>query len=135
MRKRRLMFSKQDRKVEDINISPLIDVVFILLIFFIVTSVFVEETGVDIHRPQASSAEIIQQSSVFLAITAEGKVFHGGTEVGLRGVKNVVKRALKDKSTPVVIQVDKNARIDIYTKVHDEALVAGAEHISMATTR
>ena len=58
----------------DINISPLIDMVFILLIFFIVTTVFVEETGVDVNKPQAASAVQLEKNSILIAIT-DGKRF------------------------------------------------------------
>ena len=67
---------------EEINISPLIDVVFILLIFFIVTTVFVEETGVDVTKPQASSAVDLEKNSILIAITDTGKVIYGGREIG-----------------------------------------------------
>ena len=66
-------FSKSE-KPEDINISPLIDMVFILLIFFIVNTVFVEETGADVDKPQAAAASMLEKNSVLIAITSEGRV-------------------------------------------------------------
>tara|TARA_B100001093_G_scaffold161509_1_gene153965 strand:+ start:3576 stop:3800 length:225 start_codon:yes stop_codon:yes gene_type:complete len=66
-------FSKSE-KLEDINISPLIDMFFILLIFFIVTTVFVEETGADVDKPQAAAASMLEKNSVLIAITSEGRV-------------------------------------------------------------
>jgi biopolymer transport protein ExbD len=78
--------SKDGEGNEEINISPLIDVVFILLIFFIVTTVFVEETGVDVTKPQASSAVDLEKNSVLIAITDTGKVIYGGREIGPPGV-------------------------------------------------
>lgn len=134
MKERRLLFSTNS-KVDEINISPLIDIVFILLIFFIVTTVFVEETGVDVQRPQAASAINLEKNSILIAITAEGKVVYGGNEIGVRGVRSVVRRLLKQESMPVIIQADKNASVDLYTKVHDEAVLGGATSINLATAK
>ena len=64
----------------DINISPLIDMVFILLIFFIVTTVFVEETGVEVEKPEAASAMQLDKNSVLIAVTTKGQVVYGGKE-------------------------------------------------------
>lgn len=133
MKQRRLLYAS-NTKSEEINVSPLIDIVFILLIFFIVTTVFVEETGVEVQRPQAASAEDLEKESILIAITAEGKVIYGGREVGVRGVRGVVRRLVKqDKEMPVIVQADKGASIDLYTQVHDEAALGGATRINLAT--
>ena len=108
---------------------------FILLIFFIVTTVFVDETGVEVQKPRASSAEQLDDQSIMLAITAEGRVMHAGREIGVRGVRGVVKRLLRQKQQPVIVQADKSASIELYTQVHDEAALAGAEQINLATTQ
>ena len=83
MKSRRLIFS-QSQKADEINVSPLIDIVFILLIFFIVTTVFVEETGVDVQRPEAASANELEKNSILIAITADGQIVYGGNEIGER---------------------------------------------------
>lgn len=132
MRDRRLIFAQEGRS-DEINVSPLIDIVFILLIFFIVTTVFVEETGVEVQRPQSASAEQLEKNAILIAITAEGNVVYGGNEIGVRGVRGVVKRLLKRKDQPVIVQTDKRASVDLYTRVHDEAALAGAKHINLAT--
>ncbi|MFQ3241913.1 MAG: biopolymer transport protein ExbD [Lentimonas sp.] len=135
MKSRRLIFS-QSQKADEINVSPLIDIVFILLIFFIVTTVFVEETGVDVQRPEAASANDLEKNSILIAITDEGKIVYGGNEIGSNGVRGIVKRLLLRKpDMPVIIQADKTASVDLYTKVHDEAALAGATSIHLATTR
>jgi len=133
MKQRRLLYAT-NTKTEEINVSPLIDIVFILLIFFIVTTVFVEETGVEVQRPQAASAADLDKESILIAITAEGKVVYGGREIGVRGVRGVVRRLMKqDKNMPVIVQADKVTSIDLYTQVHDEASLAGASRINLAT--
>ena len=86
MKKRRQIWNNASR-ANEINVSPLIDVVFILLIFFIVTTVFVEETGVDVQRPQASAANDLDKNSILIAITDAGKVVYGGNEIGSQGCK------------------------------------------------
>ncbi len=133
MKRRRLLYATET-KSEEINVSPLIDIVFILLIFFIVTTVFVEETGVEVSRPQAASASMLEKNSILIAITSEGNVVYGGREIGLSGVRGTVQRLLKNDEMPVIVQVDKAVSIELYTKVHDAALLAGAKRISMATT-
>ena len=135
MRNRKLLFDDSE-KSDDINISPLIDIVFILLIFFIVTTVFVEETGVEVQRPQAASAIDLEKNSILIAITEESKVVYGGQEIGVKGVRGVVKRLIqKDSDMPVIIQADRLASVDLYMKVHDEAALAGAQSINMATAQ
>lgn len=135
MKSRRLIFS-QSQKADEINVSPLIDIVFILLIFFIVTTVFVEETGVDVQRPEAASASDLEKNSILIAITADGQIVYGGNEIGSNGVRGIVKRLLlREPNMPVIIQADKTASVDLYTKVHDEAALAGATSIHLATTR
>lgn len=133
--RRRLSQLKEGSAFEEINISPLIDIVFILLIFFIVTTVFIEETGVEVKKPQASSAISLEKNAIYIAITDRGQVVHAEQDIGVRGVRSVVQRLLKKEDLPVIIQADKKASVELYTKVHDQALLAGAKRINLATTR
>jgi len=119
---------------DEINISPLIDMVFILLIFFIVTTVFVEETGVEVDKPQAASAVDLEKNSILIAITKAGTVVFGGREIGVGGVRSVVRRQLQDNKTmPVIVQVDKVVPTGLFARVVDEAKLAGAEKVSLST--
>jgi biopolymer transport protein ExbD len=120
-------------EVSDINVSPLIDMVFILLIFFIVTTTFVEETGVEVDKPQAASAASLDKNSILLAITAQGQVVYGGQEIGLNGVRPLVKRMTDQEPIPVIIQVDKNAAAGVVVRVIDEAKLGGAKNVSLAS--
>jgi biopolymer transport protein ExbD len=120
-------------EVNDINVSPLIDMVFILLIFFIVTTTFVEETGVEVDKPQAASAANLDKNSILLAITAEGQVVYGGQEIGLNGVRPLVKRLTDQEKLPVIIQVDKTAAAGVVVRVIDEAKLGGAKNVSLAS--
>jgi biopolymer transport protein ExbD len=116
----------------DINISPLIDMVFILLIFFIVTTTFVEETGVEVDKPQAASATALDKNSILLAITAKGQVVYGSQEIGIGGVRALVRRLNEKEPLPVIIQVDRAAPSGITIQVIDEAKLGGAENVSLA---
>jgi len=129
-------FTGNDDASSEINISPLIDVVFILLIFFIVTTVFIEETGVDVNKPRAASAESLEKQAILLAVTANGQVYQGGRGVGVDGVRSVVEAMLeRDAATPVIIQGDAAANHGTIVKVIDAAKLAGAKSVSLATTK
>ena len=116
-----------------VDISPLIDCVFILLIFFIVTTTFVEETGVEVDKPQAASAVNLEKNSILLAVTENGEIVYGGRDIGLAGVQPLVKRMLQQEDLPVIIQADKNVAAGIFVQVIDEAKLAGATKVSVAT--
>lgn len=118
--------------MNDINVSPLIDMVFILLIFFIVTTVFVEETGTEVDKPQAASAVQLERNSILLALTARGEVVYGGREIGVGGVRPLVRRLTQQESMPVIIQVDRNANAGLLVRVIDESKLGGAQNVSIA---
>ena len=132
---RRQPIFKEPSQVEEVNISPLIDIVFILLIFFVVTSVFTREAGIDIERPKALSSEDLDDKAISIAIKEDGRIYSGGVEIGLRGVRSTLKKELLRKERPVIVMVDRRARVQAYAEVHDEALLAGAKTVSMATQR
>lgn len=121
---------------DEINISPLIDMVFILLIFFIVTTTFVEETGVEVSKPQAASAIDLNKNSILLAITDAGKVVYGGREIGVGGVRSTVRRLITDApESPVIIQADKIVPTELLVRVIDEAKFGGAKAVSISTDK
>ena len=132
--KRRRVFSSGRGATEDINISPLIDMVFILLIFFIVTTVFVEETGVEVTKPQAASQIQLEKNSILIAITANNNVVYGGSEIGINGVRSIVKRLIQeDPKMPVIIQADESVPTRILVRVIDEAKLAGSNSVNIST--
>tara|TARA_Y100000814_G_scaffold210275_1_gene155831 strand:+ start:1428 stop:1829 length:402 start_codon:yes stop_codon:yes gene_type:complete len=126
-------FSGIEEGSDEINISPLIDMVFILLIFFIVTTVFVEETGVEVNKPQASSAQDLEKNSILIAITANEKVVYGGREIGPTGVRSTVKRLSQKEKMPVIVQADKTVTTELLIRVIDEAKLAGALSVNVST--
>ncbi len=129
-------FTGNDSSASEINISPLIDVVFILLIFFIVTTVFIDETGVEVNKPRAASAEDLEKHSILIAVTANGQVYQGGRSVGVDGVRSVVAAMLEEDDTmPVIIQGDAAANHGTIVKVIDAAKLAGAKTVNLATSK
>lgn len=124
-----------DAQMHQIDLSPLLDVVFILLIFFIVTTVFVKETGVEVSKPEAMSAAKLEKQSIFIAITDDGSVVYGGQNIGVVGVKGTVTQLLAKQKLPVVLQVDQNVPTKTLVAVMDQAKLAGANNISLATVQ
>ena len=116
----------------DINISPLIDMVFILLIFFIVTTVFVEETGVEVEKPEAASAVQLEKNSILIAVTSKGQVVYGGKEIGVSGVRAVIRRLTNKEDMPVIVQVDEGSNAGLIVRVIDESKLGGAKNISLS---
>lgn len=122
-----------EEQQQAIDLSPLLDVVFILLIFFIVTTVFVKETGVEVDKPQALSTKKLERNIIMLAITNGGDVMYDGSVIGVAGVRNTVKGLLGDQSRPVVIQADKLVTTDLLIQVIDESKLGGAASVNIAT--
>jgi biopolymer transport protein ExbD len=120
------------REVRGINISPLIDMVFILLIFFIVAAVFVEEPGIQVRRPVAYSAKSLEKNSILLALTAGEEVYYGGDSIGVEGVRPLVRRLLRIREMPIILQVDQDADGDALVRIIKEARLAGGA-VSVAT--
>jgi biopolymer transport protein ExbD len=127
--------AEDDTSEAGIDMSPLIDCVFILLIFFIVTTVFVDETGVEVDKPQAASAVRLEKNSILIALTAKGEVVYGGRDIGIGGVQPLVKRMLRKEDLPVIIQADKVAQSGLLVRIVDEAKLAGATKVSVATSQ
>jgi biopolymer transport protein ExbD len=131
----RFRSSSEESSEAGVDISPLIDCVFILLIFFIVTTTFVEETGVEVDKPQAASSVQLEKTSILLAITDKGEIVYGGREIGIAGVRPLVKRMMQKEEVPVIVQADQNVNAGLLVRVIDEAKMAGAVKVSIATRK
>lgn len=119
-----------------INLTPLIDMVFILLIFFMVTSSFVKETGVDIDRPSAATAVRKELASILIAVTSKGEVWIDKRRVDLRAVRaNVERLHAENPEGAVVILADEQAPTGIVVRVLDQARLAGVESVSIAASQ
>ncbi len=125
--------SSEESSEPGVDMSPMMDCVFILLIFFIVTTTFVEETGVEVDKPQAASAQQLEKTSILIALTAKGEVVYGGREIGISGVQPLIKRMIQKESLPVIIQADQASQSGLLVRIIDEAKLAGATKVSIAS--
>lgn len=125
----------EDQDETNVDISPLIDCVFILLIFFIVTTTFVEETGVEVDKPQAAASVQLEKQSLMIAVTAGGEVIYDKKNIGVGGVQALVKRKLQAEDVPVIIQADRSSQSGLMVEVIGEAKLAGATKVSIATLK
>jgi biopolymer transport protein ExbD len=129
---RRSLLSEEDESTS-IDLAPMIDCVFILLIFFIVTTVFVEEPGVEIDKPDATVDARLEKNSIIIAVTADNKVIYGGKELGVAGVGARVRQLLSKDELPVIIQADAKAEHGVFSAVWSEVKNSGAKQISVST--
>ncbi|MCG7945605.1 MAG: biopolymer transporter ExbD [Candidatus Thiodiazotropha taylori] len=119
-----------------INLTPLIDMVFILLIFFMVTSSFVKETGVEVDRPSAATATMKQQAAILIGVTHKGEVWIDKRRVDVRAVRaNVERLHAENPEGAVVIMADREAPTGVVIRVLDQSRLAGVESVSIAATQ
>jgi biopolymer transport protein ExbD len=124
---------KRDEEVLEINITPMMDMVFIMLIFFIVTSSFVKEAGIEVNRPSAVTAAPKEHASIFVAITDDGQIWIDKRPVDVRAVRaNIERLHAENPQGTVVIQADVESKNGLLVQVMDAARLAGIENISIA---
>jgi biopolymer transport protein ExbD len=119
-----------------IDLTPMLDVVFIMLIFFIVTTTFVREAGITVNRPSAQTAEQQEQQTILVAISPQGEIWIDRRRVDIRGLRAEIER-LKGQSpdATVIIQADQDARAGLMVEAMDQARLAGARAVSVAAER
>ena len=124
-----------DGQENDIDITPMLDIVFIMLIFFIVTTSFVKESGMTVSRPSASTAEAKQGSNILIAIRANGEIWVDKRAVDVRAVRaNVERMKAEAPEGAVVIQADEFSPTGLLVKVMDQVRMAGVLDISIAAS-
>ncbi|WP_370300268.1 ExbD/TolR family protein [Abyssibacter sp.] len=130
-------FSSQDEAEDEgnVDLTPMLDVVFIRLIFFIVTATFVKETGVEVNRPQANTAEQKNNPSVLIAIRDDNSIWIDQRRIDIRSVRaNIERLHAENPEGGVVIQADELASVKTFTEVLDQAReVVPPEKVSLAT--
>ena len=120
----------------DINMGPLVDMVFLLLIFFVVTTSFVKETGIDVQRSTAATAEVKERGNILLGVNAEGDIYLEGKRIDVRAVRAHIERALaEDPEAGVVIVADKDSNTGVVVQAMDQCRLAGARNVSLAAKR
>jgi len=122
-----------DDEESSVDITPMLDVVFIMLIFFIVTATFIKEAGIDVDKPEAATAVVQEKASILVAIDAEDNVWINRRQVDVRSVRSIIERlhAENPKGT-VVIQADGNSRNEVLVQVMDASRRAGVYDIALA---
>ena len=116
-----------------INLTPMIDVVFIMLIFFIVTASFIKESGIAVERPSAATAVVQEHAAIIVAINATGEIWIDRRRVDIRAVRaNVERLHLENPQGTVVIQADKRSNNGVFIEVLDQVRLAGVEKIAIA---
>lgn len=131
--------SRRTRKSSEdeagIDMTPMLDIVFIMLIFFIVTTSFVKETGIDVNRPSASTAERKERGNILIAIRANGEVWINKRAVDIRAVRaNVERLHAENPEGSVVLIADKESQTGQLVEVMDQVRSAGVENVSIAAT-
>ena len=132
MRNRHLQ--SQTDTMPDINMSPMVDMIFLLLIFFMVTTVFTKDAGIGINRPQADTAQPLQQDAMILTITEDGEIRHAGQSYQIKQIPNLVKEQLPDKNGSITIIADKNAPTGLTVRLIDQCRLGGITDVSIAAT-
>ncbi len=132
MRHLNKMLQEQDEK-DEIDMTPMLDVVFILLIFFIVTASFVKEAGIDVNRPEAATAVKKERANILVAISDKGDIWINKRKVDIRSVQaNIERLKAENPQGTVVIQADQKSTTDTLIKVMDSARAAGVFDVSIA---
>jgi biopolymer transport protein ExbD len=121
---------------DEINIAPLIDLIFLLLIFFMVTTSFVKETGIDVQRPSAATAQVEEKGNIFIAVDADGQIFMDKQRIDIRMVRAHVESALAEHPQgAAVIVADRHSDTGIVIEIMDQCRLAGADNVSIAARR
>ena len=117
----------------NLDLTPMMDIVFIMLIFFIVTTSFVKETGVDINRPNAETAERDEKGNILVALTATNEIWIDKRRVDLKAVRaNIERLKIEYPEGSVIIQADKESRSGLLVETMDQIRLAGVQNISIA---
>ena len=117
----------------EVDLTPMLDVVFIMLIFFIVTASFVKESGIDVNRPDAATAVVKPRGNILVAITPSGQIWIDKRQVDVRSIRaNLERLHAENPQGAVVIQADTDSKNGLLVAVMDAAKLAKIENISIA---
>ncbi|MCG8670305.1 MAG: biopolymer transporter ExbD [Pseudomonadales bacterium] len=127
---------RHDQAIDDdngIDMTPMLDIVFIMLIFFVVTTSFVKESGIDVNRPSAQTAEVKERGNILVAIDSQGRIWIDKRAVDIRAVRaNVERLHAENPQGTVVIQSDTEAKTGLLVQVMDQVRLAGVSNVSIA---
>jgi len=129
-----LMKKRGDETAGEIDLTPMLDVVFILLIFFIVTSVFVTEAGIEVLKPEGSTAEPRSKDLILIAVTADGQIWIDGEQIDPRFIRSRFERRLAETpNASVVIQGDRAAQNEHMMTIMRAARDANIGSVAIST--
>ena len=132
MRKKRLLGTEEEDN--EINLTPMLDVVFIMLIFFIVTASFIKEAGIQVERPDAPTAEKQEDAAILIAISANDEIWIDRKEMDPRAVRGMIERLhAENPKGSIVIQADEESTNEMLVIVMEAAKQAGVANVAIAT--
>ena len=133
-----MKIKRHDSPPEDngIDLTPMLDVVFIMLIFFIVTTTVIREAGIEINRPSAQTAQKQERVNILVAIAPNGEIWIDGQRVDIRGLRAAIETLRgKDPDASVVVQADRDARAGLLVEAMDQARLAGVRNVAVSAQR
>jgi len=124
---------QQEVEESEVNLTPMLDVVFIMLIFFIVTASFVKEAGIEITRPPAATAERKERGNILIAITKDNQIWIDRRQVSPQALRaNIERLHAENPQGSVVIQADEKSQNGLLVRVMDAARLAGVSSVALA---
>jgi len=130
------LVKRRERKKVEIPLTPLIDIVFLLLIYFLLTTNFLVEEGIKVNLPRAGASAPQVKTEIIVYVDRQGKTYLADQEVSLAALSGIIRdKIAADADRWVVIKADRKAFLDAAVKVMDVARAAGAARLSLATER
>ena len=124
---------KKNREESEINITPMLDIVFIMLIFFIVTTSFIKETGIDPNRPVAETAIRAEQGNILIAISPNDQIWMNKNQIQLESVRILMEAAhAENPESSVVIVADELASTGLVMDIMDQIRLGGISKVSLS---
>ncbi len=134
--RRSILEAGSDEEAEEINLTPMLDVVFIMLIFFIVTASFIKEAGIQVERPDAPTADRQEDAAILIAISPNDEIWIDRRETDPRSVRSVIERLhAENPKGSIVIQADEESTNEMLVVVMEAAKQAGVTNVAIATDR
>ena len=128
--------TEQETSAANVNLTPLIDMVFILLIFFMVTASFTKESGIEVDRPSAQTTIRQEQASLIISVNKEGEVWIDNKHVDIRAIRSHIEQLhAQNPEGTVIIMADKNALTGATIDVLDQVRLSGVSNVAIAASK
>ena len=129
MRRRKKIYQEES----GLDLTPMLDIVFIMLIFFIVTTSFAKESGIEVNRPNAETADRNEKGNILVAISENNEIYIDRRKVELRAIRpNIIRLRAENPEGAVIIQADKSSQTGLLVETMDQIRLAGVLEISIA---